>query len=215
LHKNLRDIASEDRRGRFRSKNAFARTEKARIMPAMPTIVPSLPDGDSVLGIDPGLQRTGYALLATPARADRLRLLEAGVIRLDRTLPLADRLVNLEENLTTIIDNHRPQTLACEELYAHYRHPRTAILMAHARGVILSLAARVGLNIVPVAATNVKKLLTGSGRAGKRQVQLAVASTLNLPRVPEPDDVADAIAIALAGVRLRQALHAAACQTGR
>jgi crossover junction endodeoxyribonuclease RuvC len=74
--------------------------------------------------------------------------------------------------------------------------------MAHARGVILWLAARAGLQILPVAATNVKKLLTGSGRASKQQVQLAVTHTLNLPQVPEPNDVADAIAIGLTGLAL-------------
>ena len=104
-----------------------------------------------------------------------------------------------------MIQTHHPLVLACEELYAHYKHPRTAILMAHARGVILALAARSGLEILSVAATNVKKLLTGSGHAGKRQVQLAVTATLHLPMIPEPNDVADAIAIALCGLRLRHA----------
>jgi len=158
-----------------------------------------------VLGIDPGLQRTGYALLAPAPTPQDAHLIEAGVIRLNREQPLAQRLIDLENNLQTLIQAHRPSTLACEELYAHYKHPRTAILMAHARGVILALGARSGLELLSVAATNVKKLLTGSGRAGKRQVQLAVAATLRLPTIPEPNDVADAIAIALCGLRLRQA----------
>jgi len=158
-----------------------------------------------VLGVDPGLLRTGYALLdgADPPR--EARLLEAGVIRLPRERSLPDRLTELEKSLTTIIGSTRPVLLACEELYAHYRHPRTAILMAHARGVILALAARCGLRVLPVAATNVKKLLTGNGHASKRQMQAAVAATLGLPRLPEPPDVADAIAIALCGLRLWQA----------
>ncbi len=155
-----------------------------------------------VLGVDPGLLRTGYALLAPTRPPQEARLLEAGVIRLSRRAPLTERLMELEESLLTLIQNHQPAVLVCEELYAHYRHPRTAILMAHARGVILALAARAGLQIIPVAATNVKKLLTGSGRASKPQVQLAVAATLHLPSVPEPHDVADAIAIALCGLRL-------------
>jgi crossover junction endodeoxyribonuclease RuvC len=155
-----------------------------------------------VLGIDPGLQRTGFAVLCAPVKTGPPRLVEAGVVRLTRGLPLAQRLVELETHLTELVQQHRPRLLACEELYAHYRHPRTAILMAHARGVILWLAARAGLQILPVAATNVKKLLTGSGRAGKRQVQLAVTHTLNLPQVPEPNDVADAIAIGLTGLAL-------------
>jgi crossover junction endodeoxyribonuclease RuvC len=164
------------------------------------TSAPSL-----VLGIDPGLLRTGYAVLSDDCPSAEAGLVEAGVIRLVRGRPLPDRLVELEEGLNMIIATHRPATLACEELYAHYRHPRTAILMAHARGVILALAARRGLTVVSVAATNVKKLLTGSGRAGKRQVQRAIMATLRLPALPEPADVADAIAIGLCGLRLRRA----------
>lgn len=158
-----------------------------------------------VLGIDPGLQRAGYAVLRPGPGNREPHLLEAGVVRLARQLPVPDRLVELERSLQTLIQTHRPSTLACEELYAHYKHPRTAILMAHARGVILLLAARAGLEIIPVSATNVKKLLTGSGRAGKRQMQFAVMTMLRLPAIPQPNDVADAIAIALAGLRLRAA----------
>lgn len=165
---------------------------------------PAVPRG-LVFGIDPGLQRTGYALLASAPAPHDAHLIEAGVIRLRREQPLAQRLVELETSLLALIQTHRPAILACEELYAHYKHPRTAILMAHARGVILALGARSGLEVLSVAATNVKKLLTGSGRAGKRQVQLAVAATLHLPTIPEPNDVADAIAIALCGLRLSHA----------
>jgi len=163
---------------------------------------------DCILGIDPGLQRTGYAVVtATPGGFDA-RLVEAGVIRLDRSAPLPDRLVELTRTLTDLVAQHRPSVLVCEELYAHYRHPRTAILMGHARGVVLATAAAAGLEIIPVSATNVKKVLTGSGHASKRQMQLAVATTLRLAQVPEPHDVADAIAIALAGQRGRHARQA-------
>lgn len=187
--------------------------ENAGMMPRMqhrrrPPPSPPGPGGDRpgpVLGIDPGLQRTGYAVLAPVPGPREARLVEAGLVRLRREQPLEARLVELETGLTALLAAHRPAALACEQLYAHYRHPRTAILMAHARGVVLALAARSGLEVLPVAATHAKKLLTGSGRAGKRQVQRAVAATLGLARLPEPDDVADAIAIALCGLRLRQA----------
>jgi crossover junction endodeoxyribonuclease RuvC len=158
-----------------------------------------------MLGIDPGLLRTGYAVLSDEYPHAEVALVEAGVIRLARGQPLPDRLIELEQGLELIIAAHQPAALACEELYAHYRHPRTAILMGHARGVILALAARRGLAVLSVAATNVKKLLTGSGRAGKRQVQRAIMTTLGLPVLPEPPDVADAIAIGLCGLRLRRA----------
>ncbi len=178
------------------------------MMPAMHAVArpPAPTNATALLGIDPGLQRTGYAVLLVGTELDSAHLIEAGVVRLARDAPLADRLLELETGLADVIDQHRPAAVACEELYAHYKHPRTAILMAHARGVILALAARRGLPLVSIAATNVKKLLTGSGHASKRQMQQAVAATLCLPRLPEPADVADAIAIALAGARLRRAL---------
>lgn len=157
-----------------------------------------------LLGIDPGLQRTGYAVLACDPRRRAWRLIDAGLIRLNPREPLETRLVELERGLSEIIRMREPTVLACEELYAHYKHPRTAILMGHARGVILALAARRGLAITHIGATHVKKLLTGSGRAGKRQVQRAVSATLGLPALLEPDDVADAAAIALGGLRMHE-----------
>ncbi len=162
------------------------------------------PTPGPVLGIDPGLERTGYALLADAAGGREARLIEAGVVRLPRTQSLEARLVHLQDSLHTLIRTHGPALLACEELYAHYRHPRTAILMGHARGVILAAAARDGLDVLSIAATHVKKVLTGSGHAAKHQVQFAVAALLRLPQLPEPPDVADAIAIALCGLRLRR-----------
>lgn len=171
---------------------------------AAPAVVAPATSG-SVLGIDPGLLRTGYAVLSEDHGPQEARVLEAGVVRLARQLSLERRLAHLAESLETLVHTHQPVVLACEELYAHYRHPRTAILMAHARGVVLALAARCGLEVLPIAATQVKKVLTGSGRASKGQIQRAVAATLGLPTIPEPHDVADALAIALCGLRLRAA----------
>lgn len=174
------------------SEYATAAITRTRNLPAGP-----------IVGIDPGLQRTGYAVLTGSAEIDSCRVLEAGVIRLNPRQPIEQRLLELESSLDELIGAHRPTTLACEQLYAHYRHPRTAIVMAHARGVILALAARRGLRVLNLAATHVKKHLTGSGRASKAQVQRAVASGLHLPTIPEPNDVADALAVALCGLRLR------------
>ena len=172
--------------------------------PRVAAVPKPLKSSQTVLGIDPGLQRTGYAILTAP-RGDKIsRVIEAGVIRLNPRQPMECRLVELESSLDEIITTHQPVVMACEQLYAHYKHPRTAIIMAHARGVILALAARRGLEIIHVAATHVKKHLTGSGRAGKAQIQRAVAATLNLPRIPEPDDVADAMAVALCGLHMRR-----------
>jgi crossover junction endodeoxyribonuclease RuvC len=96
-----------------------------------------------------------------------------------------------------LVDQYRPAAMAVEQLFAHYDHPRTAILMAHARGVILLAAAQRELSLVSYAATRIKKTITGSGRASKEQVQYAIQRELGLAQVPEPADVADALAAAL------------------
>jgi crossover junction endodeoxyribonuclease RuvC len=84
-----------------------------------------------------------------------------------------------------------------EQLYAHYEHPRTAILMAHARGVLFLAASLHGLPVVSYSATQIKKTITGSGRAGKDQVQRTIQNELGLDKLPEPPDVADALAVGL------------------
>ena len=151
-----------------------------------------------VCGIDPGVQRTGYAVVG--GGAARMRVIEAGVIRTDGSRPLADRLVELAEGIRAVFEEHAPQRVAVEALYSHYRHPRTAILMGHARGVIFEAAGAAGIEVVDYAPARVKKVLTGNGRAGKQQVQRAIAATLGLRAVPEPPDVADALAVALCAV---------------
>lgn len=172
--------------------------------PAGPAAMPR------VLGVDPGLRRTGYAIVSGASRTAPLTIHDAGIIRLDPRHSLADRLVELEANLAELVTRYQPARLVCEQLYAHYRHPRTAILMGHARGVILCLARRHDLQVLDIAATQVKKLLTGSGRAGKPQMQRAVAALLGLATLPEPHDVADALAIAVGGLEMSDATSALA-----
>ena len=148
-----------------------------------------------ILGIDPGLQVCGYAVI----EAKRLdtKLVEAGVFRTDGKAPLEMRLNQIADDIGQILKNHKPERVAVEQLYAHYKHPRTAILMGHARGVILQKAAESGADVKSYAATRIKKSLTGNGRAAKSQMQRAIQTILALPNLPEPADVADAIAIAL------------------
>jgi crossover junction endodeoxyribonuclease RuvC len=148
------------------------------------------------LGIDPGLVITGYGVLEQ--EESRIRLLEAGTIDSGNPHdPLPDRLRRLYEELDALIGDHQPDVMALEQLYSHYEHPRTAILMGHARGVIV-LAA--GMHKIPLhhyAATQVKSALTGNGRASKEQIQNMVRRTFGLLEAPRPPDVADAVAIAL------------------
>jgi crossover junction endodeoxyribonuclease RuvC len=148
-----------------------------------------------ILGIDPGLHLCGYACIEVDGNTENL--VEAGVIRIRTSLPLPEKLNQIAEDIQTIIEKLAPQVVAVEELYSHYAHPRTAILMGHARGVILQKMAAAGVAIKSFSATRIKKSLTGNGRASKEQVQRTIQTLLALPQLPEPPDVADAIAAAL------------------
>ena len=146
-----------------------------------------------ILGIDPGLEVTGYAVLDTTG-ADTT-IVDAGVIRTNRRHELAKRLAVLSKELKELMDEHTPDVLAVEELYSHYRFPRTGILMGHARGVILQAAADAGMKVMAYSATRVKKSIAGNGQASKQQVQRAVKQHFKLKKLPTPADVADALAI--------------------
>ena len=154
-----------------------------------------------VLGIDPGLRITGYAVVETANGAVDPALLEAGVIKLAGKEPIEHRLEQLHNDLRELIVEHRPNHMAVENIYAHYRHPRTAILMAHARGVILLAAQQHQIDLQNLPSTEVKKAITGFGHASKQQMQLAIQSQCRLEAPPQPPDVADAIAIALTCAR--------------
>ncbi|MBI5864530.1 MAG: crossover junction endodeoxyribonuclease RuvC [Planctomycetes bacterium] len=169
------------------------------------TLLVSAPVGVCrILGVDPGLRVTGYALVEPRPNGPDGRLIEAGLVRLTPKIPIEQRLVELDTALAQLLDNHRPTALVCEQLYAHYKHPRTAILMGHARGVILTVAAKRGLRVMNVAATHVKRALTGNGHASKAQMQRAVMTALRLAKLPTPHDVSDAIAIAVCGLRMSE-----------
>ena len=148
-----------------------------------------------IIGIDPGLQITGYGVI--DYKPLKPGLVDAGIIRLKAKTSIADRLVELETELDSLFDEHKPEMCAVEQLYSNYAHPRTAILMGHARGVILLVARRRGVSVEEFAANRIKQSLTGHGHAGKAQMQRAIQSTWNLATPPEPPDVADALAVAL------------------
>ena len=137
----------------------------------------------------------GYAVMRVSGLQPSV--VDAGVCRFDASLSLSRRLVDIDRDVSSILDEHQPDVVAVESLYAHYNHPRTAILMGHARGVVLQAAAKRGIDVRDFASTRVKRYLTGNGRADKGQVQRAVQTSLNLSELPQPPDVADAIAIAM------------------
>src|SRR5436190_2662311 len=151
--------------------------------------------GQRVLGIDPGLNITGYAVIERVG--GKMKLIEAGVVRGKSRGNLSARLKEVFEGVSDVIESLKPTALAIEELYSHYERPKTAILMGHARGVICLAAEQAGLSIRSYAATQIKLLLTGNGRAPKSQMQRAICHEFGLAAPPEPPDVADAMAIAL------------------
>ncbi|MGD1276076.1 MAG: crossover junction endodeoxyribonuclease RuvC [Tepidisphaeraceae bacterium] len=147
-----------------------------------------------ILGIDPGLHLTGYGVVdfgRTP------KLIDGGVIRLSVKSPLPQRLAELDKELENLMTEYRPQVCAVEQLYAHYKHPRTAILMAHARGVILLAAQRNKIAVEQFSANRIKQSLVGYGHGGKLQMQRAIQRFWHLKSLPQPPDVADALAVAL------------------
>ena len=148
-----------------------------------------------VLGIDPGLNITGYAVIEPQGR--HARLIEAGVVRGKSGTTLAARVRDIYTGIGEVIAAHQPAIVAVEELYSHYERPKTAILMGHARGVICLAASMNDLPLCSYASTQVKRMLTGNGRAPKAQIQRAICHEFGLLAPPEPPDVADALAIAL------------------
>ena len=148
-----------------------------------------------VCGIDPGLHVSGYAVVRAEGRS--VSILDAGICRTDERDDLADRLGQLEGDIYPLLAQRPLDFVAVEQLFSHYKHPRTAILMGHARGVILAAAAKLGISVESFSPTQVKRFLTGNGRASKKQMQRVIKSTFGLATAPEPDDVADALAVGL------------------
>jgi len=148
-----------------------------------------------ILGIDPGLQLCGYACLQTDSM--NIKLIEAGVFRTNAKEPIEQRLNSIAEDIDSLLRKFAPEAVAVEELYSHYAHPKTSILMGHARGVILQKCAQLGIAVKSFSATRIKKSTTGNGRASKGQIQRAIQTILGLADVPEPNDVADAIAVGM------------------
>jgi crossover junction endodeoxyribonuclease RuvC len=166
--------------------------------PAPASVIAPRSQVTRILGVDPGLQITGYAVVES--RPHGPHVCEAGIVRTSEgrsTTDVALRVRCLYDGIVEVIEQLRPEVMVVEQLFAHYQHPRTAILMGHARGVILLAGARHELPIVHYTASRIKKTITGHGRASKEQMQLTMQRELRLPRLPEPPDVADALAVAL------------------
>jgi crossover junction endodeoxyribonuclease RuvC len=152
-----------------------------------------------ILGIDPGLDITGYGVIEEST--DPPTVIEAGVIRTSAKKPLADRLSAIYCQLIDLIKQTRPQICVVEELYSHYKHPMTAILMGHARGVVLFSCNQGNLQVIGYPAKTVKRSVTGNGNASKLQVQQVVNRLLRLKDAQRPVDLTDALALCLTHIR--------------
>ncbi|MFH1856035.1 MAG: crossover junction endodeoxyribonuclease RuvC [Candidatus Omnitrophota bacterium] len=153
-----------------------------------------------ILGIDPGLNVTGYGLIETDNNS--YSLLEAGVIKSPYKYSLPRRLSHIHNELSNLINEYKPQSLVLEKIFSHYKFPATVISIAYARGVACLLC---GLNDIPLheyAATRIKKALTGKGHASKEQVKRLVFYMLNINNTDCYADATDALALAIGHCRL-------------
>ena len=146
-----------------------------------------------ILGIDPGTRLCGYAVLES--EGNLLRPLDYGVVGC-RSRSLPERLKVIYEALTAVIERFKPDVAAVEGVF-YGRNPRTTIKIGEGRGIVLLAAAAAGIEVVEYAPAEVKSAVVGSGRAQKSQVQQMVYHLLNLPEIPQSDDAADALAIAI------------------
>ena len=126
-------------------------------------------------------------------------VLDTGVIATSREVPLEERLVVIYDGVSNLLARHVPVHLVLEDLYAEYRFPRTALLMAHARGVVCLAAHQHGVDVLALAPAEVKRAVTANGAASKEQVQQCVRRILRLETPPTPSHVADALALAITG----------------
>ena len=147
-----------------------------------------------VLGIDPGDATIGYGIIDT--NGNRHKAVDYGVITTPKNENIAVRLAMIYDSMTEIINKFKPDEIAVEELF-FVQNVTTGINVAHARGVILLASVHACGRLYEYTPLQIKQAMTGYGRAEKRQIQEMVKIYLNLPKIPRPDDAADALAIAL------------------
>ena len=151
-----------------------------------------------ILGIDPGIAIVGFGLIESDRGA--MRMLQYGAVITEAGLPLATRLVQIEDDMRALIQQLRPDEIAIEELFFS-KNITTGIAVAHGRGGVLCPAERLGVPIFEYTPMQVKQAVVGYGLAEKRQVMDMTKRLLKLKAVPKPDDAADALAIAICHAR--------------
>ncbi len=147
-----------------------------------------------ILGIDPGFAITGYGVVKY--EGNKFSVIDYGAVTTESTKALSERLLILYNGLEDLIARYKPSAVAVEELFFN-KNIKTALNVGHGRGVALLAAARLGVEVFEYTPLQVKQSVVGYGRAEKAQIQQMVKLILNLKAVPKPDDVADALAIAI------------------
>lgn len=147
-----------------------------------------------IMGIDPGFAITGYGIVKY--EGNKFSPVEYGAVITKASTPFAQRLLRLDGELSAIMEKYRPEAISVEELFFN-KNIKTAIMAAHGRGIALAAAARSGAQVFEYTPLQVKQAVVGYGRAEKAQIQQMVKVILKLPCIPKPDDVADALAVAV------------------
>lgn len=151
-----------------------------------------------ILGVDPGFGITGYGLIeADPDDIRNVKLLEAGVLKSPKNIPFSERLEEIYARMAELLEEFRPASMAVEDIYSSPAFPRSSIAIGHVRGVLLLAASQKKIPVFSYFPRQIKKSLVGNGNAGKSQVQRMVENTFRLDKDSRPDDLTDAIAIAL------------------
>ncbi len=154
-----------------------------------------------ILGIDPGFKATGYGCIEIDQRS--ITLIETGTIEPKQKDLLQNRIQKIHTILGGLIDEHRPQVLVLEKLYAHYKHPATASKLGHVRGVICLLCAQKNIELAEYSVKRIRKSLTGNGNATKVQTKRTVADLLRIDESKLTLDASDALALALGYMRMQ------------
>lgn len=147
-----------------------------------------------ILGIDPGTAIMGYG--AVDCDRGQLQVMDYGCFKTEKGLLMADRLVYLGDKVVSLIQDIQPDVLAIEELF-FFKNNKTVISVGQARGMVMFLGRKAGVEVREYTPLQVKQAVTGYGRADKKQVQIMVKEILKLSIIPKPDDVADALAVAI------------------
>ena len=147
-----------------------------------------------VMGIDPGIAILGYGVLKI--QGNSFKVMDYGVIRTSSELSMPSRLTSIFRDLNVLLELHRPDAFAIEELFFN-KNIKTALTVGHARGVSILSASNMDIPVFEYTPLQVKQAIVGYGRADKRQMQQMVKLLLNLREIPRPDDAADALAVAI------------------